>query len=181
LSEVIEAVQGLVDRLVHTGRSPHADTGDNGATPAAQGDHGLTSVQAGQSLSFAGDKLRVVFGYTLRVGEDGVSADPFGDVPERRRQTAPGVSAEPPQPAIRQPIIDIFEEPDAIIVVAELPGADPAGIVCRVEAGSLLIEATGPRLYRKALPLPQVVQAGDLEHSFRNGILEVRIARLAAS
>jgi HSP20 family protein len=81
------------------------------------------------------------------------------------------------QPASRQPITDIFEEADAIIVVAELPGADPATVRCTLDGLSLLIEAAGARAYRKSLVLPAAVAPESLKTSFQNGILEVRLAR----
>jgi HSP20 family molecular chaperone IbpA len=110
-------------------------------------------------------KTSVVFGYTLKVGPDGISGERFGDVPQKAATPA------------RQPIVDIFEEATGVVVVAELPGADPASIVCRVEPQRLLIEAAGVRRYRKQVALPVAVRAEGMQQSFCNGILEVRLVR----
>jgi HSP20 family protein len=151
---MVEALRGLVTQL------------------AAAAQHGTgASADAGAStVDFAGGKGRMVFGYTLRMGQDGVSAEPFGDLPAEK--------ATAPAPA-RQPIVDVFEDGGFVVVVAELPGADPASIVCRAAPRSLTIEAGGARRYRKELALPAEVRPAGLKHSFQNGILEVRLERVA--
>ena len=79
-----------------------------------------------------------------------------------------------------QPIVEVFEDGAAVIVVAELPGADPDAIVCQPDGRRLLIEASGVRRYRKDLALPVPVQTEGLQQSYRNGILEVRLLRADA-
>ncbi len=125
-----------------------------------------------RSFDIGGKPGRVVFGYSVRTGLDGARAEPFGDVPE------PG---QPPAEAARQPIVDVFEEADAIVVVAEIPGAAEADIACRVDGNRLLIQAGGARRYRKQVALPVPVVADSLRHSLRNGILEIRLARPPAA
>ncbi len=148
----------------------------------------------------------MVFGYTVRMGLDGVTAEPFGDLADSESDSGsgPGLGAgrdavaqaaaarQPPErqapvrpsPArpspVRQPIVELFEEAATIVVVAELPGADPAGLTCRVEGDALLIETDGARRYRKRVALPAAVAPGTLRHSFLNGILEVRLNRADA-
>jgi HSP20 family protein len=92
-------------------------------------------------------------------------------VPEPRRDRAATATAA------RQPIAEVFEEGDEIVVVAELPGADPARITCTVEGSTLSIEASGAQRYRKSLALPARVTREGLKTSFQNGILEVRLQR----
>jgi HSP20 family protein len=140
---IIGAVQGLVDQLTAV------------ATAAKQ-------------KAAGGDMARMVFGYTLRMGTDGISAEPFGDVVPQNAKSAP---------AAPQPIVDVYQDGDWVIVIAELPGADPGDIVCRAENTRLLIEAEGGRRYRKDLTLPVPVQPDSLTRTLRNGILEVRLAR----
>jgi HSP20 family protein len=152
---IVDALKSMMEKLAE-------------AAKAASGDG-----RAEQGFSAGGKDARMVFGYTLRMGADGVSAERFGDVPDSTAKPSPAAS----QPASRQPITDIFEEADAIIVVAELPGADPATVRCTLDGLSLLIEAAGARAYRKSLVLPAAVVPESLTTSFQNGILEVRLAR----
>jgi HSP20 family protein len=145
---IVGAVQGLVDRLTAVARA--------GAAVKER------------TFSVGGDQARMVFGYTLRMGSDGVSAEPFGDVLPQNAKSAP---------AAPQPIVDIYQDGDWVIVIAELPGADPGDVVCHAETTTLLIEAEGGRRYRKDLVLPVPVRPDSLTRSLRNGILEVRLAR----
>jgi HSP20 family protein len=112
---------------------------------------------------------KLVFGYQLKVGPMGTSAQRFGDRPEAVQ--------EPATAAAREPIVDVFEEASEIIVVAELPGVDESTIVLSIEQDALLVETPAPHAYRKRIPLPQAVDAAGLSRSCRNGILEVRLPR----
>ena len=157
---MMDALRGLVERLVETGK---------GAADAAESS---TAAKGERSFNIGGKEARMVFGYTLKMGEEGVSAERFGDVPEA--PTAPKAAATP---TARQPIAEVFEDGEEIIVVAELPGADPSQIVCKAEGLQLLIEAGGARRYRKTLALPAAVTADGMQTGFQNGILEVRLRR----
>lgn len=170
---MVGALRGLVEQLAAAAQQPA------GAQPAGghteQPDRAAAEA-GGRTVSFGDGKARMVFGYTLKMGRDGVSAEPFGNTPAagaEKRGTAKAGSA----PAALQPIIEVFEDGDAVVVVAELPGADPERIVCRADGNRLLIEATGLRSYRKDLALPAMVRPDGIVQSFRNGILEVRLVR----
>lgn len=128
---------------------------------------GLESAVREASAGATDAEKRLVLGYSLKVGPLGAaSAEPFGDI----------------APAAREPIVDIHEEADAILVVAELPGVEAECVVARVEPdGTLLIESARPRAYRKRLALPGPVDAAGLSLTCRNGILEVRLPRAAGA
>ena len=125
-----------------------------------------------KEVDIGGRKGRMVFGYSVRVGEHGSKGEAFGHVPETP------ATAEPP---VRQPIVDVLEEPEAIIVIAELPGVGEHEATARVEAGALLIETPAPNRYRKRVALPGPVEAAGLTMACRNGILEVRLPRRAGA
>jgi HSP20 family protein len=162
-SGMVDALRGLVQQLVDAAQSQAEDGAKAEAGAAKEGTH---------SFTLGGGRTSVVFGYTLKTGPDGVSAERFGDVPERTPPAAPAARQSP-----RQPIVEVHEEGGEIVVVAELPGADPKTITCRPEQKRLLIEATGARRYRKEVQLPAAVQATGMQQSFQNGILEVRLIR----
>jgi len=123
-----------------------------------------------QGANSADGNRRLVVGYSLTVGPLGAEAQPFGDV----------ASTATAEAAARQPIVDVFEETDAILVVAEVPGAAEGAVNTRVENGTLLIEAPPPRAYRKRIALPGPVDGAGLVATCRNGILEVRLPRLGS-
>jgi HSP20 family protein len=127
----------------------------------------------------------MVFGYTLKMGADGISAEPFGDVPAPTNERAQGHQAAVDKeagalPAALQPIVEVYQDGATVVVIAELPGADPDRIVCRADGVRLLIEAAGARNYRKDLTLPVPVRSDSVAQSLRNGILEVRLMQADA-
>ncbi len=110
---------------------------------------------------------KVSFGYSIRTLDGEVSGS------STRRESAPETVA----PAAREPLVDIFEETDAILVVAEVPGADADGVSVMLRDGVLAISATGRARYQRRVTLPAAVVAEGMSHALRNGILEVRIPR----
>lgn len=78
-----------------------------------------------------------------------------------------------------EPAVDIFQEAEEIVVVAEVPGVALADLELRVEDG-LLFLATRPetrRTYRKKVTLGSAVDAASLKATCRNGILEVHLQK----
>ena len=120
-------------------------------------------------FNLGGKAGRMVFGYTMRMGLDGVQTEMFGDVP-------PPADAKK-APVSRAPIVDVFEEAETIRVVAELPGVAAEDIVCALDGDTLSIETRGDHRYAKTITLPKPVDASTLSHACRNGILEISIRK----
>jgi HSP20 family protein len=130
-------------------------------------------------FTLGGKQGRVVFGYNMRMGLDGLKAEPFGDIPPARPK------AEAAQtPAARAPIVDVFEEADTLRIVAELPGVSAEDVSCALDGDTLVIETRrgtgdsgqGP-VYGKRVVLPAPVDPASLVQACRNGILEIRLNR----
>src|SRR3989337_1917248 len=66
----------------------------------------------------AGKELKGIYGFTVKVGlgGEGVKVEPFGNI-RRDEDTGRSVVHE-----VREPAVDIFEERDHTLVVAERPG-----------------------------------------------------------
>jgi HSP20 family protein len=94
---------------------------------------------------------------------------------ERTRKAAPDLDGT------RPPLVDCFDEGDAVVITAELPGVTEDQIRVTVEAASVLIETTGSRRYRTEETLPYPVRAESLSTVLRHGILEIRLARQDAT
>jgi HSP20 family molecular chaperone IbpA len=174
LGGMVEHLRGMVGQLAEALQASNAAGADPGGNA---GSHRAASHEA--KLGGAS----VVFGYTLRMGSDGVSAEPFGHVPAKPdagpRAGRTGGSAAA-LPVARQPIVEVTEDGGDILVVAELPGADPASITCRADGARLIIAAEGAWSYRKEVGLPHAVRADVLQQDFQNGILELRLRQAAA-
>jgi HSP20 family protein len=110
---------------------------------------------------------RMMVGWSVRTLDGAVSS--FGNLP------AGATSAAAPQ--ARAPLVDVFEEPDAILVVAEVPGLDPDQLRLSLDGQTLLIEGGGRVAYRREVKLPGPV--GAMTQACRNGILEIRLERAA--
>jgi HSP20 family protein len=107
-----------------------------------------------------------VYGFSFRVGEDGKPVvREFGNVRKGNEKE-------------REPLVDVIKGDCEITVVAELPGASKEGIRVRADEETLRIEAegVGERRYSKKIKLPARVKKGSARASFKNGILEVRLA-----
>lgn len=115
--------------------------------------------------------MRAVYGFSVRVGGGGKpSIQPFGNVREGRQ----GAVVE----ETREPLVDVFDESDHVLVVAELPGVGAADVRFEVKDDILTLSASrGDRKYRKEVLLPSAVTEEGAAPSFQNGIYELRLAR----
>jgi HSP20 family protein len=74
--------------------------------------------------------------------------------------------------------VDIFDEGDCILVIAEVPGAEEASISVELENHTLKLRAGGKyRAYRRDVGLPAEVEQGSLAWTLNNGIIELRLKR----
>jgi len=119
-----------------------------------------------------GDGQPRVYGFSYRVGPDGKPiVQEFGNT--RRVAGKSGAGDKE-----REPLVDVIKSDCEITVIAELPGANKDGIRVRSTENELEIEAEGigERRYSKTIRLPAKVKKGSARASFKNGILEVRLA-----
>jgi len=104
----------------------------------------------------------------------------IGTTPRPRPRARP--SSRPPETVeAAEPAVDVYHEDQEIVVVAEVPGVSLDDLELKVE-GSMLSLATKPgvrRQYRKAIPLDTPVDKDSLRATCRNGVLEVRLKKLA--
>jgi HSP20 family molecular chaperone IbpA len=119
------------------------------------------------------NKAQTEFGITIRFCEDRILVKESGK--DADAEVKPQ-RADADQPTRRR-IAEVFENDDSVIVVAELPGADPLQINYTLNGLSLLIEASGSRTYRKMLTMPVPVELESLMQGFQNGILEIPLRR----
>jgi HSP20 family protein len=125
---------------------------------------------AGKTAS--GEPIRGVYGFTIRTmsGSGSPKVESFGNI----RETDKG----PVVDETREPIVDIFDEPDTVLVVVELPGVAESEIELAVEDDILSLKTTGQRRYAKEILLPAPVDAASVSHAYKNGILEVKAKKV---
>jgi HSP20 family protein len=76
---------------------------------------------------------------------------------------------------IREPIVDVFEEEDLLLVQAELPGISKRDVQIKFKDDVLTISAQrGERSYRREVLLPRDISLDKIQVSCKNGILEIK-------
>jgi len=124
-----------------------------------------------------GKELKGVYGFTIQVGlgGEGASLEPFGNI---RRDIKSGRTE---LQEVREPLVDVFEEGDHLLVQAELPGISPADVRIDAKNDVLTISAArGDRKYRKEVLLPGDLSRKKMQICCKNGILEVKCPKWRA-
>lgn len=119
----------------------------------------------------AGDQqARGVYGFSIRTGIGGSPRiERFGNI--RKTETGPIVAE------VREPLVDVFDEAEEIIIVAELPGVGEAEVSVEINGDIVAMETTGERKYAKEILLSAAVDAASLQQTYTNGILELRLKK----
>lgn len=120
--------------------------------------------------------LHAVYGVSVRLGLGGEPiVESFGNVREK-------AGKGPVVDEVREPIVDLLDEGDHLVAVAELPGMDEGAIQWKLKDDILIISAESEhRKYYKELLLPARVQEKRTESSYTNGILELKLWKLPRS
>jgi HSP20 family protein len=133
--------------------------------------------ETGQEFSKTGEiggpgrKPRGIYGFSVKVGlgDDGPRIEPFGNI---RRDDKSGRTEVQ---EVREPMVDVFEEDDYLLVVAELPGIAKEDVRVEVRDDVLTIAAEkGDKKYRKEILLPRSVSKQKMQVACNNGILEIK-------
>jgi HSP20 family protein len=133
--------------------------------------------ETGQEFSKTGEiggpgrKPRGIYGFTVKVGlgDKGPRIEPFGNI---RRDTESGRTEVQ---EVREPMVDVFEEDDHLLVLAELPGIGKEDVRIDVKDDVLTISAErGDKKYRKEVLLPRSVSKEKIQVSCNNGVLEIK-------
>ena len=118
-----------------------------------------------------GEKVKGVYGVTVRTavgGEPVVST--FGNIKETPQ--GPKVSEE------REPIVDIFDEKEEVRIIVEMPGVTQENIKTAIKGDVLTLEAKdASRKYYKEIILPKEVDPDTLKSKYKNGVLEIWLAK----
>ena len=134
-------------------------------------EEGKGVVEKAGEIKGLGDKAKGVYGFTIRTLAGGESkVEPFGNI--KKTPKGPVVEEE------REPIVDVFDEKDHILVVAELPGVEEPDVKTEMKDDILNISAQkGERKYKKEVLLPSKVEAEPMSSTYKNGILEIKLKK----
>ncbi len=117
-----------------------------------------------------------IAGFNLKFGPDGKPImDSFGNIkPEP-------YSGKPKVKPMREPLVEVNEEGDQIIVIAEIPGATKEDVEIKATSRSLTISTKEDSLsikYYKEIELPTPINSEYAKARLQNGILEVKLKKL---
>jgi HSP20 family protein len=115
---------------------------------------------------------KAVYGFTIRTGGPGKpQIEPFGNVIKKG-------SKGPVPSEDREPMVDIFDEEDHLLIVAEMPGVEERDIKFNVDGETLSLSARrGDHRYAKELELSASVTMDGAKSAFRNGVLEIELKK----
>lgn len=136
-------------------------------------DEGKEEIRREGGFTSPSGKTKAVWGYSIKTVVGGKPiVEPFGNVKETTK--GPIVEEE------REPIVDIFDEKDHLLIIAELPGVDQENITTEVKGDVLIIKAVdSDRKYSKEVLLSGKVDPSSLTTSYKNGILEIKIKKIS--
>jgi HSP20 family protein len=97
--------------------------------------------------------------------------------PDRKLLTVE-TPTEPEEHALREPVTDLFDEADEVVLVYELPGAARKNIRYRRDGDVVRLEAqTAEWLYRKSVVIEARLADRPPRMRLRNGVLELRLLK----
>lgn len=113
-----------------------------------------------------------VYGINLSVGPDGKpKISKFGNI-------QPKMGKREIIKNFREPLTEVMEEEDHIIIVLEMPGITKNDIELKATEYSLTISAESDinnRKYRKNINLPNAIDPDHARARYQNGILEIKL------
>ena len=104
-----------------------------------------------------------IYGFTARTRDS------------RLEPTRPAI--ENPEVVTRDPLVDVMLTESAIYLTAEMPGITADDIRVGLDRGQLTIQGERDRRYYSSVDLPADVDPDTLKHTFKNGVLDIVIAR----
>jgi HSP20 family protein len=118
-------------------------------------------------------QAKAVYGFSIKMGLNENSEpliEPFGNV-HQDEKTGETIVHE-----VSEPLIDIIEEFDHILILAEMPGVSDDDIHLDLNGDILVLHAEkGSKKYHKEIILPRSFDSSAITRACHNGILELKL------
>ncbi|MFW9987166.1 MAG: archaeal heat shock protein Hsp20 [Candidatus Odinarchaeota archaeon] len=117
----------------------------------------------------------IMYGFNINLGPDGPTIDSFGNVKPKP------YSGEPEVKKVREPLTEVNEQEDKIIIICEMPGVTREEIEIKATTRSLTISTESKdkgRNYYKEIDLPSPINSDYARARYTNGILEVKLKKI---
>jgi HSP20 family protein len=123
-----------------------------------------------------GFKGPIMYGFNINFGQDGKPiVDSFGNIKKTPYSSKPKVKQA------REPLVEVNEDGNNIIVIAEMPGVTRDDIELKASARSITIktkEGIPGRKYYKEVDLPAIIDSNYAKARYTNGILEITLKKI---
>ena len=115
----------------------------------------------------------LIYGFQISfTGEGKPIVREFGNVRLRPFARRPWVSEA------MEPLTDVYEEKDHVVVVVEMPGVEKEKIDVRASFDKIIVSGKNEnRKYYKEILLPVKVKPETAKAKYKNGILEIRVEK----
>ncbi len=116
--------------------------------------------------------MKGVYGFSVKNSAGGKTVvEPFGNI----KKTPKGPKVE----EVREPITDVFDEKDKIMIIVEMPGVSKKDIKLELKDDILELTAeSGHKKYAKeVLLVTKSLKAENMTSIYKNGILEINIKK----
>lgn len=116
-----------------------------------------------------------MYGFNVNIGPNGKPiVDSFGNIKAK-------TSGKPKVDPSREPLVEINEETDQFIVIAEMPGVKKDEVELKATSRSLTISTKADsfgKKYYKEVELPAAINSDYAKARLQNGILEVKLKKI---
>lgn len=131
-----------------------------------------------RSGQFESDDRRTVagsYGFSVKFGPGGTRDDAMKVAPVDTGKKPTKTSS---RPECREPHVDVFEEPDHVLVIAEMPGVPVEQVELDFEQTQMTLIGNSPRVrFEKRIELGSAFEPSDVTTSINNGIVEIKLVR----
>jgi len=136
---------------------------------------GKSEISRSGEISGLGSKgAKAVYGFTVNFGGlagQSPQVETFGNI-KKDEKGAPVVDE------VREPLVDLFDETDKIVIIAEIPGVEEEKIKVEVKDDILELKAEdSDKKYHKEILLPSKVKKKSLRSTYKNGVLEITLTK----
>ncbi len=157
---------------------------DRGRTELAKFLKLLAEAERAGVLPRRGRRESDSFAFSYRLLQEFIDSGLGGDG-NRRKPSPPRMQPQPDEPreedrerALREPVTDLFDEAEELVLVYELPGAARKNIRTSLDGDTLRLEAETPEwVYRKSVVIEARLAARPPRLRLRNGVLELRLRK----
>ncbi len=119
----------------------------------------------------SGDEIfrPLIMGWSVHIGPDGKPViRKFGHSPKKQEK-------EETVEENREPIIDILNQDNEIVIIAETPGVQKEDIKLKSTETEITIKA-GTK-FKKTISLPEIIIPSESKANYNNGLLEIRLLK----